>query len=107
MPPKGPSDKTASRSLTATQIAYRVKEAILVIYGMNQPDPDSLSGTQPMSSFDFNDFQWIELAGRLTGIVQAYRPGQRVAVRDVENMATVQDCIDLVNHLVTPKSGNA
>lgn len=88
-----PSETSA---LPVMAISNQVKRAILIVYGMNDPDPDSLTGTSFMADFGLNDYQWIELAFSFTKIIREYSTGQAVTAPDLENLVTVQDCIDLV-----------
>lgn len=83
-------------SLSNEETINQVKQAILIVYGMIDPDPDSLSGNKLMSHFAFNDYQWIELAIKLTKIIKENNPMQTVTPPELENLVTVQDCIDLV-----------
>lgn len=77
-------------------ISDGVKRSILFVYGINDPSPDSLANNVLMGSFYFNDYQWIELAFSLTKIIRNYNPDQSVTVPQLQNLITVQDCIDLV-----------
>lgn len=83
-------------SLPIKEISAQVKRSILLVYGINNPSPDSLADNASMSSFDFNDYQWMELAFGLTRIIRNYNPNQSVTAPDLQNLLTVQDCIDLV-----------
>lgn len=101
MPAKSKSPKAASPSLHSTlpaSIPDQVKTAILLTYGMPNTDPGALDANKPMSGFNFNDFQWMKLAARLTKIAGL---GNTVSVPELENMSTVQDCIDLVTQKST------
>lgn len=96
MPAKPRSSKAASSPLHSAppvSIPNQVKTAILLTYGLQNPDPETLDPNKPMSGFGFNDFQWMKLAARLTKIAG---PGNTVSVPELENTTTVQDCIDLV-----------
>lgn len=83
-------------SLPIKEISDQVKLSILLVYGINNPSPDSLAGNASMSGFDFNDYQWMELAFSLTRIIRNYNSNQSVTAPDLQNMLMVQDCIDLV-----------
>jgi hypothetical protein len=83
-------------SLSPDYISQQVKQAILIVYGLDHPVPDSLADSALMSGFGFNDYQWIELAFSLTKIIRNYNPGQSVTAPELENMVTVRDYIDLV-----------
>lgn len=99
MSPRRKTGKAAPPTAPA-DIPARVKTAILLTYGMDNPDPGSLANTAAMSGFGFTDLQWMVLAGRLTVIATVYQPGQTITVTELQNTSTVQDCIDLV----TPKT---
>lgn len=101
MPAKPRSSKAVSsppHNALPASIPDQVKTAILLTYGMPNPDPGALDANKPMSGFNFNDFQWMKLAARLTKIVGH---GNTVSVPELENMSTVQDCIDLVTQKST------
>ncbi len=98
---KSRSSKTASsppRNAPPASLPDQVKTAILLTYGMQNPDPDTLDANKPMSGFGFNDLQWMKLASRLMKIA---RPGSTVSVSELENTSIVQDCIDLVTRKST------
>lgn len=94
MTAKSKSDEVVTSPIG--EISDRVKRVILLVYGIDHPDPDSLAGNTPMSGFSFNDFQWMELAFGLTKIIREHHPGQSVTAPELENLVNVQDCIDLV-----------
>ncbi|MGH2645080.1 MAG: hypothetical protein ACRDE2_14090 [Chitinophagaceae bacterium] len=89
-------EPTEAISLPVKEISDQVKISILLVYGINNPSPDSLANNALMANFSFNDYQWIELAFSLTKIIRKYNPHQSLTAPDLQNMVAVQDCIDLV-----------
>lgn len=90
------STSSDTGSLPIKEITNQVKRSILLIYGINNPLPDTLANNASMSGFNFNDYQWMELAFSLTRIIRNYNSNQSVTAPDLQNMLMVQDCIDIV-----------
>ncbi len=77
-------------------LSDNIKIAVLLTYGINNPQPSSIDENEKLSSFNFNDFQFMRLTQRFNTILQESIPNASVSVLEVQGCDTVKDCISLV-----------
>lgn len=77
-------------------VEQQVKKAILIAAGQAAENPDNLGPQIPIGNLLPTDYAYQFLADLLDQLVKSYKPEAAVRIKDVSDVDTVLDCIQMV-----------